>query len=46
MPRKRASLSGMASNKPPKLIKRNEFGLLDGVKYVYQKDHFYFVEKK
>ena len=39
MPRKRASLSRMASNKPPKVIKRNEFGLLDGVKYVYQDDN-------
>ena len=29
----------MANSKPPKVIKRNEFGLLDGVKYSYQDDN-------
>ena len=29
----------MANSKPPKVIKRNEFGLLDGVKYSYQGDN-------
>jgi hypothetical protein len=38
MPRKRAQSSSMAKSKPPKVIKRNEHGLMDEVNYVFQED--------
>ena len=38
MPRKRAKSSGMANNVPPKVIKRNEFGLIEGLDYVFQEN--------
>ena len=38
MPRKSAKSSGMANNVPPKVIKRNEFGLIEGLDYVFQEN--------
>ena len=38
MPRKRAKSSGMANNVTPKVIKRNEFGLIEGLDYVFQEN--------
>jgi hypothetical protein len=38
MPRKRAKSSVMANNVPPKVIKRNEFGLIEGLDYVFQEN--------